>query len=144
MDLGTIDHREPAVLPCKSKKQICAAEDHSLGALFVTQPPSDREEDATLRIGDTTRNRHLEIVAVHLFERVTLWQDNPCGADPAIKCGLHNHSGAKYPDCIQIPPPNHRFDLGDCVEDRQRRNSHQLLDAKMSAHRSDGSELGAC
>jgi hypothetical protein len=33
MDLGTIDHREPAVLPCKSKKQICAAEDHSLGTL---------------------------------------------------------------------------------------------------------------
>jgi hypothetical protein len=73
MDLGTIDHREPALLPGKSKKQICAAEDHSLGALFVTQPPSDREEDAALRVGDTTRNRHLEIVAVHLLERVTLW-----------------------------------------------------------------------
>jgi hypothetical protein len=45
MDLGTINHREPAVLPRKSKKQICAAEDHSLGTLFVTQTQSDRKEN---------------------------------------------------------------------------------------------------
>ena len=36
VDLGTIDYREPALLPGKSKKQIGAAEDDGLSALYPT------------------------------------------------------------------------------------------------------------
>ena len=36
VDLGTIDYREPALLPGESEKQIGAAEDYGLGALYLT------------------------------------------------------------------------------------------------------------
>ena len=66
MDLGAVGHWKSAILSLKRKKQIRAAEDDGLGALSLAQVLPDREECASLRIRDATRDRHLDVVLVDL------------------------------------------------------------------------------
>ena len=120
VDLGTIDHLKPTVLTRESEKQVSTAEDHSLGALCLTQPPANGEENLSLRLGCATSNCHLYIVVVHLLECIAFGSDNLSGEDPAIKRGLHNRLGAEYSDHLQILPSDLGVDLGNRVQDRQR------------------------
>ena len=59
VDLGTIDHLKPTVLTRESEKQVSTAEDHSLGVLCLTQPPTNGEENLSLRLGYATGLRRV-------------------------------------------------------------------------------------
>src|SRR5262245_54577047 len=95
----------------------------------------NRKERSSLRIGDAACDRHLDIVVVDLLESLAFRQQYLCRDNAPIEPGFHHCAGAENAD--RFSSFDRSIDLGDNVEDRQRRYRVEFAYAEVSGHRGD-------
>ena len=133
---------KPGFCPAKARKRSVPPSMMASAPRAISRA-SGREKHLAVAVGDMAAGGHLDVVGMYPVEILTFGRHHLDRGNTAIELRFHHGARADDADLLQLLSREGGVDLGNGIEDGQRRDRHQFPDAEMAAHGGDGGGFGA-